>query len=68
VIDEANEKLETSARNLPNVGVIRVAGLNVYDVLRHPKLLLTQAAVEAIEKRLERRRGSRGSEAEEAAS
>jgi large subunit ribosomal protein L4 len=68
VIDEANEKLETSARNLPNVGVIRVAGLNVYDVLRHPKLLLTQAAVDAIEKRLERRRGRSGSETEDATS
>jgi large subunit ribosomal protein L4 len=54
VIDEADEKLERSARNLPNVGVVRVAGLNVYDVLRHEKLLLTRAAVAAIEARLQR--------------
>jgi large subunit ribosomal protein L4 len=60
VIDEANEKLEQSARNLPNVGVLRVAGLNVYDVLRHPKLLLTEAAVAAIEKRLGADRGRGG--------
>jgi len=68
VIDEANEKLERSALNLPNVGVLRVAGLNVYDVLRHPNLLLTEAAVAAIEKRLgsDRVRGRAG--AEEAAS
>lgn len=52
VIDEADEKLERSARNLPGVGVIRVAGLNVYDVLRHQKLLVTKAAVAAIEARL----------------
>ena len=31
---------------------LRVAGLNVYDVLRYPKLVLTKAAVAAIEARL----------------
>jgi large subunit ribosomal protein L4 len=58
VIAEADEKLEISARNLPRVGTIRVEGLNVYDVLRHAKLLITRAAVEALEARLseERRR------------
>jgi len=52
VIDGADAKLERSARNLPGVGVLRVAGLNVYDVLRHGKLLLTRGAVSAIEARL----------------
>ena len=52
VIGEADEKLERSARNLPNTSVLRVAGLNVYDVLRHEKLLLTKPAVAAIEARL----------------
>ena len=32
--------------------VIRAPGLNVYDVLRHEKLVLTRDAVEAIETRL----------------
>ena len=49
---DADEKLECSARNLPNTSVLRVAGLNVYDVLRHEKLLLTKPAVAAIEARL----------------
>jgi len=44
--------LERSARNLANVSVLRVAGLNVYDVLRHRRLLLTKAAVAAIGERL----------------
>jgi large subunit ribosomal protein L4 len=44
--------LERSARNLPGVSVLRVAGLNVYDVLRHRRLLLTRAAVDAIGERL----------------
>jgi large subunit ribosomal protein L4 len=52
VIDEADEKLEVSARNLARVGVIRVEGLNVYDVLRHNRLVLTRTAVEALERRL----------------
>ena len=60
VIAEADAKIEVSARNLPRVGVIRAEGLNVYDVLRHARLLLTRAAVEAIELRLsEPRRKSR---------
>ncbi len=52
VIDDADEKLQRSARNIPGVTVLLVAGLNVYDVLRHKKLLLTQASVAAIEARL----------------
>jgi large subunit ribosomal protein L4 len=51
VIDAKHEQLERSARNLPGVGVLRVDGLNVYDVLQHPKLVLTRAAVAAIEAR-----------------
>jgi len=52
VIADADERLETSARNLARVGVIRVEGLNVYDVLRHTRLVLTKAAVAALEQRL----------------
>jgi large subunit ribosomal protein L4 len=52
VIDAADEHLERSARNLPDVKVLRVAGLNVYDVLRYPQLVLTKAAVAGIETRL----------------
>ncbi len=54
VIEAANPLLEASSRNLEGVSVLRVAGLNVYDVLRHPKLLVTKAAVVAIEERLGR--------------
>ena len=52
VTDGENLHLERSARNLPRVNVLRVAGLNVFDVLRHSKLLLTKEAVAAIEARL----------------
>ncbi|MCI0571224.1 MAG: 50S ribosomal protein L4 [Myxococcaceae bacterium] len=46
--------LERSARNLPGVSVLRAQGLNVYDVLRHAKLLFTRAAVASVQGRLAR--------------
>ncbi len=52
VIEDANPYVERSARNLPGIGVVRAAGVNVYDVLRHDKLLLTRAAAETLCKRL----------------
>jgi large subunit ribosomal protein L4 len=52
VIGDANPYLEVSARNLPRVSVIRVAGLNVYDVLRHEKLLIDRVALDALATRL----------------
>ena len=51
VIGDRDEKIELSARNLPDVKVLRVAGLNVYDVLRFEHLLLTREALEKIEER-----------------
>jgi large subunit ribosomal protein L4 len=59
VIEAEDAFVERSARNLHHVSVLRVAGLNVYDVLRHSKLLLTKAAVAAISERL----GGAGEEA-----
>jgi large subunit ribosomal protein L4 len=48
---DANFKL--AARNIPNVDVLPDAGLNVYDVLRRHTLVLTRAAVQAIEARFD---------------
>jgi large subunit ribosomal protein L4 len=52
VLDAPSVMVEASARNLPGVTVIRAEGLNVYDVLRHKGMLVTQAAIGAIEARL----------------
>jgi large subunit ribosomal protein L4 len=41
-----------AARNLPGVNVLPTMGLNVYDVLRHDKLVLTREAVDAVNARL----------------
>ena len=37
-----------AARNLPNIDVLPIQGINVYDILRRHKLVLTKAAVEAL--------------------
>ena len=41
----------TAARNIPNIDVLPVQGINVYDILRRKTLVLTKAAVEALEAR-----------------
>ena len=40
-----------AARNLPEIDVLPVRGVNVYDIMRREKLVLTKAAVEALEAR-----------------
>ncbi|MCB1549533.1 MAG: 50S ribosomal protein L4 [Hyphomicrobiaceae bacterium] len=40
-----------AARNIPHIDLLPVEGINVYDVLRCRKLVLTRAAVEALEAR-----------------
>lgn len=52
VLDEPNNIIEKSARNLPNVKVLLQAGLNVYDILNHPNLIIKEKAVDIIEERL----------------
>ncbi|MEX1083036.1 MAG: 50S ribosomal protein L4, partial [Xanthobacteraceae bacterium] len=46
---EAN--FRAAARNIPNIDVLPVQGINVYDILRRHKLVLTKAALEALEAR-----------------
>ena len=40
-----------AARNIPGVDVLPVQGINVYDILRRDQLVLTTAALEALEAR-----------------
>lgn len=54
VIDKPDTNVELSARNLKNVKVLRAEGVNVYDVLKYPNLVMTDAAMTAIEGALER--------------
>jgi large subunit ribosomal protein L4 len=53
LIPEADPTLEKAARNLPNVRVMRVAGANVYDILRYEHLVVTQPVVDLLASRVE---------------
>ncbi|WP_349368471.1 50S ribosomal protein L4 [Salinarimonas sp.] len=46
---DANFKL--ASRSIPNIDVLPIQGINVYDILRREKLVLTKAAVDALEAR-----------------
>lgn len=52
IIDDNNLHLEKSARNVPFVKVLRPGGLNVYDILRYDKLIITQSCLEKITRTL----------------
>jgi large subunit ribosomal protein L4 len=53
IIDGAtlNEGFARAARNVPNIDVLPIQGINVYDILRRKNLVLTKAALEALEAR-----------------
>jgi large subunit ribosomal protein L4 len=49
VLDENNEVLLKSSRNMKNVKMIRSEGINVYDILNHEHLILLEPSVKKIE-------------------
>ncbi len=49
VIEGDNPKVELSARNLPFVKVLKAEGVNVYDVMKYPNLVITEGAVSQLE-------------------
>src|SRR4051812_17839774 len=48
---ELHNGFAIAARNIPNIDVLPIQGINVYDILRRHKLVLTKAAVDALEAR-----------------
>ena len=48
---ELDSNFALAARNVPHVDVLPVQGINVYDILRREKLVLSKSAVEALEER-----------------
>lgn len=52
VTDVDNANVQISARNAVGYKVLPVAGLNVYDILKYPKLMLIQSSLEPLEARL----------------
>lgn len=49
VVPESNENVYKSARNIQGATVIPVNNLNVYDILKHEKFIITKDAVAKIE-------------------
>ena len=45
------ETFARAARNIPQIDVLPIDGINVYDIIRREKLVLTKAAVDALEAR-----------------
>lgn len=52
IIPDHDENIEKSSRNIPQVKVLPVSGLNVYDILLHEKLILVQTSIAKLEERL----------------
>ena len=48
---ELDANFALAARNIPEIDVLPVQGINVVDILRRHKLVLTKAALEALEAR-----------------
>jgi large subunit ribosomal protein L4 len=49
---ELDENFARASRNIPKIDVLPSQGANVYDILRRDTLVLTRAAVEALQERL----------------
>ena len=48
---EVDVGFRNAARNIPNIDVLPVQGINVYDIMRRKTLVLTKAALDALEAR-----------------
>jgi large subunit ribosomal protein L4 len=49
---EIDNGFRLATRNIPNIDVLPIHGINVYDILRRHTLVLTRAALDALEARL----------------
>lgn len=51
-VDEENKALALASRNIPDVKFIKPEGVNVYDVMRFPSILITKPALQKLQDRL----------------
>ncbi|RZB36443.1 MAG: large subunit ribosomal protein L4 [Desulfobacteraceae bacterium Eth-SRB2] len=52
ITEKKNENLELSSRNVPQIKILRVEGLNVYDILKYKNIVLLESSIKSIEGRL----------------
>lgn len=52
ITDEVSRDLYLASRNIPNINVSDVSGINPYDLLSYEKILMTEAAIKKLEEQL----------------
>jgi large subunit ribosomal protein L4 len=61
-----NDKLLLAARNVRGAKVIGAAGLNIYDVLYHEKIVMSRSAAEAVQQQLDPKKAGASAASEDA--
>lgn len=56
LVDSDNRNLQLSSRNIQGTSFLETRGVNVYDILRFPKLVISEASLRQVESRLSRRK------------
>jgi large subunit ribosomal protein L4 len=54
LVDTDNRNLLLSSRNIPSASFLETRGVNVYDILRFPKLVISESSLREVESRLSR--------------
>lgn len=57
VVDKMDEALKRAARNIPSVEVVQARDVGVYQIMRHPAVVVTRGGMDAMKARLEGRAG-----------
>ncbi len=57
LVDSDNRNLQLSSRNIQGASFLETRGVNVYDILRFPKLVISEASLRQVESRLSRGKG-----------
>lgn len=57
VVDSVNDNFDKASRNIPHISVVPTEGLNVFNILKAKKLVLTKAALPMVVETLNRRSG-----------
>tara|TARA_R110000868_G_scaffold262401_1_gene520852 strand:- start:16259 stop:16900 length:642 start_codon:yes stop_codon:yes gene_type:complete len=55
IVDSINENFDKATRNIPHISVVPTEGVNVFNILKAKKLVLTKAALPMVEETLNRR-------------
>lgn len=57
VVDSVNDNFDKATRNIPHISVVPTEGINVFNILKAKKLVITKTALPMVEEILNRRSG-----------